>query len=699
MSNLPVREMVLYKHGVGFFVREGNVEGTSATLTFRADEVNDILKSLAVFDKAGGQVYGVHYQTPMDKAHRLANTLISLSDVSSATQLIQQLRGRNATLLIANADEQEITYQGRVIGIDRKQHNNGQRDFITIKLTDGMVRVFPFDSLRGIRIQDEQSEQDLSYFLDTSMSEDNRRGVTVRMSEGEHELVVYYVAPSPTWRVSYRLVAESDKDGTTGTALLQGWGLFDNRLEEDLENVKVTLVAGQPISFIYDLYESKIPERPTVKDINRVVQRPVEYNSTRNVELELEERRSRLLGNSGNHSSVSGGKRVMTKTLKSMDKLESGGDQEIEGLLDSIYSSIDQEDARAEMASRSLSDAISNIKPNVEAGAIGSTFQYSVTTPVSVKRGESALVPIINEKIPYQRELLYNKSKLPNHPVVSIRFENQSGLTLERGPVTVIVDNDYAGEAIVPFVGDKRTVYIPYAVELGILVKENTTSSSAVHKLVIDGEYLYEQEHLNRTTCYTIENSTDTDKVVTIEASISPQYELFDTPTADIELLNERRWHVDVRAQEQVEFVVNERRVKWSRQLITTLHALHIANYTNNQYLDKLLVDDLSELVTTMMSIKKIEREIDDLTVEKGELRIKQEEYRRNMQALGTTGKEGTLRLRVVDQLEASQNRLEAIDDEVGDLKAKIEETETQVDAMITELGEKYPSDDENNAI
>ncbi len=51
-------------------------------------------------------------------------------------------------------------------------------------------------------------------------------------------------------------------------------------------------------------------------------------------------------------------KKVMTKTLKSMDKLDTSGDQEIDGLLDSIYSKIDQEDARAELASRKLSDRI-----------------------------------------------------------------------------------------------------------------------------------------------------------------------------------------------------------------------------------------------------------------------------------------------------------------------------------------------------
>lgn len=83
MANLPVREMILYKHGVGFFIRQGEVEGDQIQLTFRSDEINDVLKSLAVFDQSGGQVLGIHYQTPMDRAARLASSSIRLSNGKS----------------------------------------------------------------------------------------------------------------------------------------------------------------------------------------------------------------------------------------------------------------------------------------------------------------------------------------------------------------------------------------------------------------------------------------------------------------------------------------------------------------------------------------------------------------------------------------------------------------------------------------
>src|ERR671934_271057 len=55
MSNLPIRRVVLYKHGVGYFEREAAVDGDQAlSLAFRQREVSDVLKSLTVLDLDGG---------------------------------------------------------------------------------------------------------------------------------------------------------------------------------------------------------------------------------------------------------------------------------------------------------------------------------------------------------------------------------------------------------------------------------------------------------------------------------------------------------------------------------------------------------------------------------------------------------------------------------------------------------------------
>ena len=206
MTQLPVRQIVLYKHGVGFFTREGKLSGNNLGLTFKHGDINDILKSLVVVDRAGGQIRGIHYQTPLNPEDRLANTSIHLRDDNSLPDLIRDLRGRQVTIRLGGDNRSAEMATGRIIGLT--DNNQPEARSVSILTTNNSVRVLSLDSIKEIKINDELAEHDLTYFLDTIMSEEQRRTITVRMSEGDHDLVIHYVAPSPTWRVSYRVVAD-----------------------------------------------------------------------------------------------------------------------------------------------------------------------------------------------------------------------------------------------------------------------------------------------------------------------------------------------------------------------------------------------------------------------------------------------------------------------------------------------------------
>ena len=62
-ADLPVKQVVLYKHGVGFFERSGTLgPGESARLDFNASDMNDVLKSLTLTDNGGGKISGLRYR-------------------------------------------------------------------------------------------------------------------------------------------------------------------------------------------------------------------------------------------------------------------------------------------------------------------------------------------------------------------------------------------------------------------------------------------------------------------------------------------------------------------------------------------------------------------------------------------------------------------------------------------------------------
>ncbi len=661
-QNLPIRRLTLYKHGVGFVERLGSLDGTEIQLVFRADEVNDALKSLLAVDLQGGQVLGIHYETPADRDARLAESGIVLDPDHSLLDLLRGLRGWQVALTVGDGSTAE-QYTGRLLGVEVVDGRPVSRARVAL-LEAGSQSVvnLPLGGLVRIQLLEDRAAHDLRFFLDTSRTEESHRTVTVRLSEGAHRLAVSYLVPSPTWRVSYRLMAErkdapdgQGKDGgqAEGELLLQGWGLFDNRMEEDLQEVSVTLVAGQPISFIYDLATSRIPERPVVEDEARVAAGPVEF--------------AEMMPAPPPAAPMAAAPRMM----KSMAMMAPAG-----GAMAS--------DEAPTMGIDLVSGAVSTAATGADLGEL---FQYEVTTPVTVKRGESALVPILNARVPYRRQLLYNGAKVPNHPVAALRFTNTTGLVLERGPVTVVEDGAYRGEAMVPFTKTESEIYLAFAVELGIKVSESQDSRVEMAGLQIEGSYFKIQQAQIITTTYTCVSSLTEERVVTIEHPVRANAELVDTRAPDEQNPDYYRWQVTCPPRGTTTFAVAQRTLSWRWEQILDQSYDQLQQYLRDRWLDAATLARLKALLDEHQGITNNQAEIARLQQERDSIYRQQEQLRQNMAALGQAGEEGTLRKTLFTQLGAGITRLSAIEARIAELNADSQARQARIDAELKSLG------------
>ncbi len=578
MANLPIRELILYKSGIGYFVRAGEYSGDTLTMTFDQDEINDVLKSLNVVDQSGGQVIGIHYDTPTTAADRLANNSLRLTATESLHSLLRDLRGRSVKLTFERRGQTE-TVEGQVVGLDVKENVT----WVSVLQSDGHLRVHRLDHLRDLLITDAEANTDLTDFLANNQSESERRTVRVQLSDGDHNLHITYVAPSPNWRVSYRVIADTDDAEASGEALLLGWGLFDNRIE-DLDNVYVTLVAGSPISFQYDLYSSNIPERQRVQDTGTHSQGPVSYDAAPppmpQQPSAQDELRTRMLSSvdmamSDPELRMSFADRVVMPVSRAFNNAfnDARANRQIENRLARVS---DRKEANVlrgvgvgQVESLSSEQAAGSFGSNTTGRESGEVFQYEVTQPVSVKKGVSALVPIINHGgIGFQRELLYNSAKVPNHPVAALRLKNETGLTLETGPVTVVENGDYKGEAVVPFTRDGAELYLPFAVERGVVINEiNKPSFKEAGRYIKDLE-MVEEKHHRLKTMYAITNNTNKPKTIRIEAAKQKDFDLYESPEPEEETESFRRWTVTVEANHRFEFVVKTRKIVEHKEIM-----------------------------------------------------------------------------------------------------------------------------------
>jgi hypothetical protein len=325
--------------------------------------------------------------------------------------------------------------------------------------------------------------------------------------------------------------------------------------------------------------------------------------------------------------------------------------------------------------------------PAAETKDAAEFFQYIVTAPVSVKRGESALVPILSVDVEYERELLYNAAKLPDYPVVALRFINRSGLTFERGPATIVEDGDYKGECIVPFTKDGNGVYLPFAVERGVKVTERHDTTTITERLGIADAMLVFEQYMVNETLYIIENTTAKPVLVLVELPIETGWELFETRVPDTETATDRRWRVPVPARGQAEFKVRLRRRTYRREEVRRLDMRNLHEYLRQQWLDKALFDRLEPILQARAQIDAALERIKTLEKERDSLYKQQEQLRANITTLQTSGDEATaLRKRMLDQLATSQRRLEVMGSEIEALKGQIEQSEANMNRLIAQL-------------
>ena len=258
MTKSPrVDRLVLYKHGVAFVGRRGPVQGDFG-LTFRRDDMKDVLKSLTV-EAAGGaaSVGAVSFDTPADPRTELADRNLLLSPGEALVGLFDALRGR--TVAVHGATE---VHRGEVIGVD----DAGERGrLLLLRAESGAVTLVDLADARRLDVLETPSQEDLDYLIDRSRAATAGRNcdVTVQIRGAADDVRVSYIIAAPMWRVSYRAIRDGD------SVTLIATGIIHNPVDEDLTDVEVTLTTGQPISFDIDLYHSRQVQRAVVEESER----------------------------------------------------------------------------------------------------------------------------------------------------------------------------------------------------------------------------------------------------------------------------------------------------------------------------------------------------------------------------------------------------------------------------------------------
>jgi hypothetical protein len=122
-TKLPVKQVVLFSSGVGYFQRQGEVEGDARVdLSFPAGDINDLLKSLTLQDLNGGLVTAVSYDSHDPVERTLKSFAVDLTGHPGVMGLLEQARGEKIEILLQqSAGQQSGTLSGTIVGVEAQK--------------------------------------------------------------------------------------------------------------------------------------------------------------------------------------------------------------------------------------------------------------------------------------------------------------------------------------------------------------------------------------------------------------------------------------------------------------------------------------------------------------------------------------------------------------------------------------------------
>jgi hypothetical protein len=663
MPTLPITRVVLYKHGVGYFEREGSVEGDAPlTFTFAQSEVSDVLKSLTVLDLHGGHIDAVSYDSTKPLEQRLADIALTIPDQNSLTALLPQLKGARVAIQPGAADE---SFDCTLLGVDAQETRTAagvaRTVYVSVLTDDGDLFSYDLHALAGLQLRDDHLRRDLDYYLRTQLAAKKQEARTFTFfatGRGKRTVRLSYVVGAPVWKATYRLLLPEPEALATGTQpTIQGWAVVDNTQDEDWEQVALTLVAGLPVSFVHDLYTPRYVRRPEVRVQETTGVLPPEIAA----------------GIRGEEMAIGG----------SADTLRDAAPP-----------------AAAPAALRKVTVAYSAAAPSsvptqVRERQVGDLFEYHVERPVTIRRDQSALVPIVLKPFDGRPVLLYQREAREQNPLRAVEFKNTTGLTLEGGPVTVIESSSYVGEAMLDTMKPDEERIVPYAVELSVRVLVTVDSrDEKSHRFAVRNGTLKSVYYSTSQTTYTFASRSRRNEVAFLDhLRHSDASELFDTPAPHE--MSERYWRFKfvLTAGETTHYVVKSRKLMSQTVSISDARSNVLSYWLEERggRLDPNVREPLQRLVELQRQAAGTEERIQRLEKERNDLSTEQGRIRENLTALGDKPTERNLRERLVTKLNAQEDRLEAIAAELHGLADERDRARTGIGEVLAGLEYEGP--------
>jgi hypothetical protein len=770
-AKLPVRRVVLYKNGVGYFEHLGRVRGSqNVHIDFTSAQLNDVLKSLTVLDLAGGRITGVDYNSEAPLARRLGTLRLALGEKPSVSEFLGALRG--ARLEVRGATGPPLA--GKLLSVERKTRTGTnwtvETDEISLITDSGEVRSVDLNPATSVRVVDHDLQGEVGKYLGliaSAREQDVRRMTVSTTGVGERNLYVSYISEVPIWKTTYRIVLPTKAEKKP---LLQGWAIVDNTVGEDWNDVELSLVAGAPHSFIQQLSEPYYGRRPVVPLPESVQLSPQTHAATlvggngslaghvtdqtgavvAGATVRLVDENNGVIGQTTTDSngqyaffSLATGnyraeiqspgfqKNVITQVnvapgdnqLNSQMRVGSVS-QSVEVTANAGTVNTESSEASASLGKLGVANrghvgsfqagsgviggpingrqmiSLAALSPGVveeslaamsaaaSGQGLGDLFEYKLKDKVTLRKNQSALVPIAQTEIDAEKISLWNGTTGSGRPLRGLWLKNTSPLTLDGGSFSVLENEVFAGEGLIDSIkpGDRRLV--SYATDLGLLVEaQQNNRPQHVTRVKISKGVLTQISELQERTLYTVRNQDDITRQLVIEHPARPFWSLVSgSKQPEEKAPGVYRFRVEVPAKATVSLPVEEVHPEQTTYELSNLDGDQVGLFLKQGTITPEMAQALQKITAQKGVVAKLEEEMENRQKDIDRIVDDQGRLRENMKALRGSAEERALLQRYTKQLDEQETQLDALRKKIQDAEARRDKANEELEKMIDEL-------------
>ena len=653
--NIPLKKLSLYSSGVGFFEHSAALDAAAdIKLSFKADAVNDALKSLAVNDPAS-QFPAVRYALSSAMQDALKSFKVDLSGSPGIAEILMAQRGA----------EIEVTaptpIKGRILSVEKREivsaaGNGAEEDWFSLVTAAG-IKAIAVKEVSAFVFTDKELNDDLNRALDQLLSMKNRETRELVLSlpgDKSRDVSVNYVIPMPIWKVSYRLDLNGEKP------LMQGWAIVDNDSDTDWEDVELSLVTGRPVSFIQNLYSPYHTYRP--EEPLAIAQ----FAKARVYESGSKQKKSENFAlASRNYKIREPDAMPMMEAAYSMDYC------------------MDEEAVEYSEGKQSISEGVIE---TAAAESVGANFKFTFGHPVSLGRRQSSMFPLLESAIDAEKILVLSEKDMrgvnPVHPVTALALNNNTGIKLPAGPITVY-DGAYAGDALIEFLPENEKRIISYGEELTVsATMEVLYNKNITTVFVLKGVMTINSRNITQKT-YTIRNASNEARNVLVEHNISEGYKLLAPDAFYEKTAKVYRFKIEAPPEQEIKFTCKEEKMLCEEIRLINLNPSRLVSYITSGEIPLNVRLALQKAIDLKNKTTDLKAEIEKLKEDRIRIIADQERIRHNLEAAGSSSSQGQ---KYLERLVAMDAEIDMLDEEISGTEESVETSERKYNSYLEKM-------------